>query len=506
MKRFVLALDQGTTSSRAILFNAEGRVCGVEQQEFPQRYPQPGWVEHAPEDIWTTQAGVVERLLRTQGVAAAEIAALGITNQRETTILWERATGRPVANAIVWQDRRTADLCAQLRAEGREPLFREKTGLPLDPYFSGTKIRRLLDTVPNLRARAERGEIAFGTVDTFLLWRLTGGRVHATDVSNAARTLLFNIHRRAWDAELLDLLRIPPALLPEVCPSSHLFGETEAGLFGASIPIAGVAGDQQAATFGQACHTPGMAKNTYGTGCFLLMNTGAKPQTSQHGLLTTVGWELDQDGATQNPPTAYALEGSVFVAGAAVQWLRDELQIIRHASEIEALAASVPDSGGVVFVPAFVGLGTPYWDAEARGALFGLTRGAGRAQIARATLEAVCHQTRDVLDAMRADSGLALSELRVDGGMTVNDALLQMQANLLGASVIRPAVTETTALGVAYLAGLRVGFWQDTAQIAAQWRADATFSPRMSPDQRETMRAAWKLAVERVRLNHDFPD
>ena len=506
MKRFMLALDQGTTSSRAILFDATGKVCGVEQQEFPQRYPQPGWVEHAPEDIWTSQAGVVAKLLRTQNVAASEIAGIGIANQRETTILWERETGRPVANAIVWQDRRTTDICEQLRVEGYEALFREKTGLPLDPYFSGTKIRWLLDHVPHLRERAERGEIAFGTVDSFLLWRLTGGRVHATDVSNASRTLLFNIHARQWDDALLDLLQIPRALMPELRPSSHLYGETEVSLFGASIPIAGVAGDQQAATFGQACHTPGMAKNTYGTGCFLLMNTGSVPQTSKHGLLTTVGWELDADGATPYPAMTYALEGSVFVAGAAVQWLRDELQIIRHASEIEALAASVPDSGGVVFVPAFVGLGAPYWDAGARGALFGLTRGTGRAHIARATLEAVCHQTRDVLDAMRADSGLALSELRVDGGMTANNALLQMQADLLGATVIRPAVTETTALGVAYLAGLAVGFWQNTAQIAAQWRAEAVFTPHLSTDARETLRTSWHQAITRVRLNHDFHD
>ena len=499
MKRFMLALDQGTTSSRAILFDSAGKVFGAEQQEYPQHYPQPAWVEHAPEDIWASQVGVVEKLLRTRNIDASEIAAIGIANQRETTVLWERETGRPVANAIVWQDRRTAPLCEQLRADGCESLIREKTGLPLDPYFSGTKIRWLLDNVPSLRGRAERGEIAFGTVDSFLLWRLTGGKVHATDVSNASRTLLFNIHTCQWDDALLDLLQVPRALLPEVRPSSHLYGETDSALFGASIPIAGVAGDQQAATFGQACHKPGMAKNTYGTGCFLLMNTGAVPQTSRHGLLTTVGWKLDADGTTHRPPMTYALEGSVFVAGAAVQWLRDELQIIRHASEIEMLAASVPDSGGVVFVPAFVGLGAPYWDAGARGALFGLTRGTGRAHIARATLEAVCHQTRDVLDAMRADSGLAIRELRVDGGMTTNDALLQMQADLLGTTVIRPAVTETTALGAAYLAGLAAGFWHDTAQIAAQWTADAAFEPRLSADQRESLRTGWRHAVARVR-------
>ncbi len=499
MKRFVLALDQGTTSSRAILFDEAGTICGVEQQEYAQHYPQPAWVEHAPEDIWTSQAGAVEKLLRTHNVSASEIAALGIANQRETTILWERATGRPVANAIVWQDRRTAPLCERLRSDGCEPLFRERTGLPLDPYFSGTKVRWLLDEIPGLRERAERGEIAFGTVDSFLLWRLTAGRVHATDVSNASRTLLFNLRTRTWDDDLLRLLDIPRALLPEIHPSSHLYGETEASIFGASIPISGVAGDQHAATFGQACHSPGMVKNTYGTGCFLLMNTGNAPQASRHGLLTTVGWELDADGDVQKPPTTYALEGSVFVAGAAVQWLRDELQIIRHASEVEALAASVPDSGGVVFVPAFVGLGAPYWDAGARGAIFGLTRGTGRAHIARAALEAVCHQTYDVLEAMRADSGLPIRELRVDGGMTTNNSLLQMQADLLGATVIRPAVTETTALGAAYLAGLAVGFWHDTAQIGSQWRADARFTPAMSEDHRQSLRANWSQAVARVR-------
>jgi glycerol kinase len=530
MPDFILALDQGTTSSRAILFDAAGRVQGVEQQEYEQHYPVPGWVEHAPEDIWTSQAGVVAKLLRAQSLTPFDIAAIGITNQRETTILWERKTGRPVANAIVWQDRRTAPLCDELRAAGHEALFRARTGLPLDPYFSGTKIRWLLDNTPDLRLRAERGEIAFGTVDTFLLWRLSGGAIHATDVSNASRTLLFNIVTREWDNELLALLAIPRALLPDVLPSSHVYGETIPSLFGGAIPIAGVAGDQQAATFGQACHRQGMVKNTYGTGSFLLMNVGDKPQFSRHGLLTTIAWELEdgtrrkiqntrvkaqdineeeknkeeKEEADQNPKSkiqnhlAYALEGSVFVTGAAVQWLRDELQIIRSAGEIEALAASVPDNGGVYFVPAFTGLGAPYWDPYARGGIVGLTRGTGRAHLARATLEAVCYQTRDVLEAMRADSGLDIAQLRVDGGMTVNNALLQLQADILGTSVVRPAVRETTALGAAYLAGLAVGFWHSAEEIAAQWAADVTFAPQMSLDQRESLYAGWKQAVRRV--------
>jgi glycerol kinase len=492
MSHYMLALDQGTTSSRAILFDHDGQVCGIEQQEYEQHYPEPAWVEHAPEDIWTSQVGVVAKLLRNSSVPASEIAGLGITNQRETTILWERATGRPVANAIIWQDRRTSPLCDELRAAGHEPLFKACTGLPLDPYFSGTKIRWLLDNVDGLRARAERGEIAFGTVDTFLLWRLTGGAVHATDVTNASRTLLYNIVRRDWDDELLEILKIPRAMLPEVKPSSHLYGETRPELFGAAIPIGGMAGDQQAATFGQACLQEGMVKNTYGTGCFLLMNTGAIPQFSRHGLLTTVAWQLGEQ-------TTYALEGSVFIAGAAVQWLRDELQIIHSAAEIETLAASVPDTGGVTFVPAFVGLGAPYWDAYARGALLGLTRGTGRAHIARATLEAVCFQTRDVIEAMRADGGVEIEELRVDGGMTVNNTLLQLQADILNVRVVRPAVTETTALGAAYLAGLAVGYWRDTAEITTQWRQAAVFEPQIGSDQRAAMVEGWRRAINRIR-------
>jgi glycerol kinase len=492
MAEFVLALDQGTTSSRAILFDRAGRVYGLEQQEYPQRYPQPAWVEHAPEDIWTSQIGVAEKLLRACNLTAADIAAIGITNQRETTLLWERATGRPVANAIVWQDRRTAPLCDALRAAGHAPLFQSRTGLTLDPYFSGTKVRWLLDNTPGLRARAERGEIAFGTVDTFLLWRLSGGAIHATDVSNASRTLLYNIFTGDWDDTILDILAIPRTILPEVKPSSHLYGETEAALFGGAIPLAGVAGDQQAATFGQACLTEGMVKNTYGTGSFLLMNTGETPHVSQNGLLTTIAWRLGDK-------VTYALEGSIFVTGAAVQWLRDELQIIGSAAEIESLAASVTDSGGVYFVPAFVGLGAPYWDAYARGTILGLTRGTGRAHLARAALEAACYQTCDVLEAMRADCGLEVAELRVDGGMTVNNMLLQMQADLLGTTVVRPAVTETTALGAAYLAGLEVGVWLGTAEITANWAVDAVFHPKISADERSARIAGWRRAVERAR-------
>ncbi|HLK59115.1 MAG TPA: glycerol kinase [Chthonomonadaceae bacterium] len=534
MAQYILALDQGTTSSRAMLFDAAGRVCGREQKEYTQLYPQPGWVEHDPEDIWYSQLGVAVKVLQAQDMDAAEIAAIGLTNQRETTLLWERATGRPVANAIVWQDRRTAPLCEELRERGYAPLFQARTGLTLDPYFSATKIRWLLDNVPELRGRAERGEIAFGTVDTFLLWRLTGGQVHATDVSNASRTLLYNIVTQAWDEELLELLDIPHALLPEVLPSSHVYGKTIPTLLGAEIPIAGIAGDQQAATFGQACVQPGMVKNTYGTGSFLLMNTGAQPQFSRNGLLTTTAWQLGEKAispparaqsvgahwaqqaaplhaapnaplpeASSTTPSAssivYALEGSVFVTGAAVQWLRDELQIIRNAGEIEALAASVPDNGGVYFVPAFVGLGAPYWDAQARGAIVGLTRGAGRAHLARAALEAACFQRLDVLEAMRADCGLEIPELRVDGGMTVNNFLLQMQADILGTAVVRPAITETTALGAAYLAGLAVGYWRDVAEIAAQWKRDATFEPNISADRRATLVEGWRNAVARIR-------
>ena len=499
MKRYILALDQGTTSSRAIVFDHDGQVVSVAQQEFPQIYPQPGWVEHDPEAIWDSQLSVARSALNKAGCGASEIAAIGVANQRETTIVWDRRTGKPIANAIVWQCRRSAARCAALRSAGHEPLFRARTGLVLDAYFSGTKIAWLLDNVPDARRRAERGELAFGTVDTFLIWRLTGGSVHATDPSNASRTLLFNLQSGEWDEELLAVLNIPRALLPEVRASTSDFGATDAGFFGASIPIRGVAGDQQAATFGQACFDPGMAKNTYGTGCFLLMNIGETAVASHHGLLTTVGWRLQPAGREQPPsPTTYCLEGSVFIAGAAVQWLRDELRIIDSAHETEALAGSVADTGGVYFVPAFVGLGAPYWDPDARGAIFGLTRGTNRAHIARATLEAIAYQTRDVLEAMAADAGGSLSALRVDGGASRNNWLMQFQADMLGTRVERPAITETTALGAAYLAGMAAQFWAGPDEIAAQWRAERVFEPRMTTDERAQRYAGWKAAVARV--------
>ena len=511
---YVLALDQGTTSSRAILFDHDGQIVAARQREFPQLFPQPGWVEHDPEAIWETQQSVAREVLKAAGVTAAAIAAIGITNQRETTVIWERATGRPIANAIVWQDRRTAGYCDELKAQGWEERIRAKTGLVIDAYFSGTKVRWLLEHIPGARERAERGELAFGTIDSFLIWRLTGGARHVTDVTNASRTLLFNIHTGAWDDDILAALNIPRALLPEVLPSSGPFGETDAALFGQPIPIAGVAGDQQAATFGQACYTPGMAKNTYGTGCFLLMNTGPEPKESRNGLLTTVAWGLNRTKdlglRTKRTPSdlvlspqslvlTYALEGAIFVTGAAVQWLRDGLKIIESAAETETLAASVPDTGGVYLVPAFAGLGAPYWDPYARGTIVGLTRGSGRAEIVRATLEAVAYQTRDVLDLMRSESGIAVPQLRVDGGMVRNDFLMQFQADILGVPVQRPQVTETTALGAAYLAGLAVGFWRDQGEIAANWAIDRTYEPRMPDDERERLYAGWQRAVERAR-------
>lgn len=492
MPELVLALDQGTTSSRAVLIDGKGRPLGMVQEEHPQIYPHPGWVEHDPEIIWGTQLGTARRVIAQAGVSPTDIAAIGITNQRETVLLWERSTGRPIANAIVWQDRRTVPLCEKLRAEGREPWIRDKTGLVLDPYFSATKLVWLLSNVQGARERAERGELAFGTVDTFLLWRLTAGAVHATDVSNASRTMLFNIHTLDWDEELLQLLHIPRAVLPKVLPSSTIYGEAVPDLLGAPIPIGGVAGDQQAATFGQACFSAGMVKNTYGTGSFLLMNTGGGAKFSAHGLLSTVAWQVD--GSVH-----YALEGSVFVTGAAVQWLRDELGVVRTAAETEALAQSVPDSGGVYFVPAFVGLGAPYWDSGARGTIVGLTRGTTRAHLVRAVLEATCYQARDVIDAMQNDAQAPLTELRVDGGMVANNALLQMQADILGIPVLRPAVTETTALGAAYLAGLAVDVWRDMPHVATHWRAERVFEPKMRPERREELYSGWKRAVERAR-------
>ncbi len=492
MSCYVLALDQGTTSSRAIVFDHGGKTVAVAQQEFPQLYPLPGHVEHDPEAIWTSQLATAKAAIEKSKVAAKNIAAIGITNQRETTILWNRKTGKPLANAIVWQSRITADRCERLKADGVEDVVRHKTGLVLDPYFSGTKIAHLLDTVPGARAAAERGVIAFGTVDTFLLWRLTNGRLHVTDASNASRTMLFNLHTGDWDEELLKLLDVPRAVLPEVRSSSEVYGTTDAAVLGAEIPLAGVAGDQQAATFGQACFNIGMAKNTYGTGCFLVMNTGPTPIVSQHGLLTTVAWRLGNE-------TTYALEGSVFVAGAAVQWLRDGLGLIANAAETESLVESLDDNGGVYFVPAFVGLGAPYWDADARGLLIGLTRGTTRAHLARAALEAMAYQTRDVLDAMQADASEPIRALRVDGGAAANNWMMQFQADLLDVSVQRPIVAETTALGAAYLAGLAVGVWSDLADIRRHWSLDREFKPAMAESARQGLHGRWQRAVERAR-------
>ena len=490
--RFVLALDQGTTGSTALVVDADGTVRARGYAELPQHFPRPGWVEHDPDAIWATVEQSAAQALRAAGVAATDVAAIGITNQRETAVVWERASGRPIHHAIVWQCRRTAELCDRMKREGLEPLFRRKTGLVLDAYFSGTKIRWLLDHVPGARAKAERGDLAFGTVDTWMLWRLTGGRVHATEPSNAARTLCFDIEKLAWDGELLAALGVPAALFPEVRPTAGVFGETQGGgVLPAGIPITGIAGDQQAALFGQNCLDPGSAKNTYGTGCFLLMNTGARPVASTQGLVTTVAWQLG-DAVT------YALEGSVFIAGAAVQWLRDGLGIIAQAAETHALATSVADTGGVYLVPAFVGLGAPYWDPYARGALVGLTRGTGRAHLARAALEAIAYQSRDVLDAMGADAGAPVRALRVDGGAAANDFLCQFQADMLGVEVHRPAVTETTGLGAAYLAGVGAGLWKP-GELAARWRLDRRFTPSVSPAARDAAYRGWRRAVERAR-------
>ncbi len=490
--RFVLALDQGTTSSRALLFDAQGRVAGVGQRETTQHYPQPGWVEQDPEEIFQTQLGVAREALARAGASAADVAAIGITNQRETTLVWERATGRPIHRAIVWQDRRTAELCDHLKLQGVEPLFTHRTGLVLDPYFSGTKLRWILDQVPDARRRAEAGELAFGTVDTWLIWNLTGGAVHVTDATNASRTLLYNIHTGDWDDKLLQLLRVPRAVLPAVVPTRGVVGESAAAFFGAPIPIAGIAGDQQAALFGQRCVAPGMVKNTYGTGCFMLMHTGASAVESKNRLLTTVAW---LDGQRRE----FALEGSVFIAGAAVQWLRDGLGIIRSAEEVEALAASVPDNGGVYLVPAFTGLGAPHWDPYARGIIAGLTRGSTAGHIARATLESIAYQTADILSAMQADSGIELKELRVDGGATRNDLLMQFQADLLGVPVVRPRMAESTALGAATLAGLATGFWSGPAELDAQWHAERVFEPHMSRELRAQLSEGWGRALSRAK-------
>lgn len=490
MQQYILALDQGTTSSRAILFDREGQAFATAQQEYPQHFPRPGWVEHDALDIWRSQLACARQVLREAGVSAAQVAAIGIANQRETTVVWDRATGEPIAPAIVWQDRRTADTCDALRAEGKDKLIRAATGLELDAYFSATKLKWLLDHVPGARERARHGALAFGTIDSWLIYKLTGR--HVTDVSNASRTMLFNIHLMRWDQDLLDLFDIPEEILPQVVSSSEEVGTTREGLFGGAIPVAGIAGDQQAATFGQACHKPGMVKNTYGTGCFMLMHSGRHPVSSHNRLLSTVGWRVD--GCTD-----YLLEGSVFMGGATVQWLRDGLGIIQNSCEVEALAASVPDSDGVFLVPAFVGLGAPHWDSYARGALVGLTRGSNRAHIARAALEAIAYQSAELMIAMQKDARIPLAEVRADGGASRNDLLMQFQADLLGVPVVRPKVTETTALGAAYLAGLAVGFWESQEEIAAQWSCERRFEPAMSADRRQALLAQWARAVERSR-------
>lgn len=487
----ILALDQGTTSSRAILFDRAGVMVGVAQREFEQYFPEPGWVEHDAEEIWATQLAVAREVMEGAGVSAAEIEGIGITNQRETTVVWDRETGAPVHRAIVWQDRRTAGFCDELKAAGHGPLIREKTGLVVDAYFSGSKIRWILDHVEGARERAERGELCFGTVDSWLVWKLTGGKRHVTDVTNASRTMLFNLRSLAWDEELLELLGVPVAMLPEVVESSEVVGESEVGLLGGAIKISGIAGDQHAALFGQACHSPGMAKNTYGTGCFLLMNTGNEPVVSENRLLSTIAWSVGGE-------VEYALEGSVFIGGAAVQWLRDGLEIIESAAEVEALAGEVEDSGGVYVVPAFSGLGAPHWDPHARGAVFGLTRGSSKAHVARATLEAIAFQTRDLLSAMMEDSGIELEELRVDGGASMNGVLMQIQADLLGVPVVRPVVAETTALGAAYLAGLAVGYWVGRDEIAANWQEAIRFEPQTSVGRTAAIEG-WNRAVAACR-------
>ena len=488
--RYILALDQGTTSSRAIVFDRSGKAVSSAQQEFRQIFPGPGHVEHDPEDIWSTQLTTAKEAIARAGISALDLAAIGVTNQRETTVLWDKATGTPIANAIVWQSRVTAPICDRLKAAGHEATFRKKTGLVVDAYFSGTKIKHLLDSYDGLRDRAARGEILFGTIDTFLIWRLTGGRCHVTDVSNASRTLIFNIHTMEWDDELLRLLDIPRAMLPEVRSSSEVYGQTDAALLGAAIPVAGVAGDQQAALFGQACFDPGSAKNTYGTGCFMLLNTGDQPVPSDKGLLTTVAWKI-------GGKTTYALEGSVFVAGAAVQWLRDGLKAITASADVEQLMSEVRDTDGVYLVPAFVGLGAPYWDPRARGVIVGLTRNSSIAHIARAAVDAMAYQTRDVLEAMQSESRLALTTLKVDGGAAANAMLLQFQADLLNVSVRRPVVGETTALGAAYLAGLAVGYWKGLDDVTNNWALDREFSPSMDAAVREKLYAGWKKAVTR---------
>jgi glycerol kinase len=487
---FILALDQGTTSSRAILFDHKGQVQAAAQREFRQIFPQPGWVEHDPEEIWQSQHGVAIEVLKSAGVSTADVAAIGITNQRETTVVWERRSGRPIHNAIVWQDRRTAPFCDRLKREGHLDAVQQKTGLVIDAYFSGSKLRWLLDNVHGARAQAERGELAFGTIDSWLLWKLTGGTVHLTDATNASRTMLYNLHTGAWDDDLLGLLQVPRSVLPEVRSSSEVYGESRADLFGGPVKIAGIAGDQQAALFGQTCFSRGLAKNTYGTGCFMLMNVGGEPTASKHKLLTTVASQVGGQ-------TAYALEGSVFIGGAVVQWLRDGLGVVKSAAEIERLAASVPDAGGVYLVPAFAGLGAPHWDQYARGTITGITRGTTAAHLARAALDSIAFQVADILEVMQKDSGLRIQELRVDGGAAANNLLLQFQADLLRVPVVRPRVTETTALGAAYLAGLAVGYWRDRQDVQANWEVERAFEPQRDEAEVAHRRARWREALQR---------
>jgi len=492
-KSYILVIDQGTTGSAALLFDELGQVVSSADREIRQIYPQPGWVEHDPVEIFQTSLAVAKEALQNAGLTTSQVKGLGITNQRETTVVWDRRTGKPVSNAVVWQCRRTAPICEELKQKGMGQPIKDKTGLLVDAYFSATKLRWILDNVPDGQRRAQQGDLLFGTVDSWLVWNLTGGVVHITDYSNASRTMLFNIHTLQWDKELLAQLDIPEAVLPKAVPSSQVYGETTAGLLGdARVPVAGIAGDQQAALFGQACYQAGMAKNTYGTGSFILLNTGSKPVRSEKGLVTTVAWGLEGK-------VTYAMEGSIFITGAAVQWLRDGLRLIKTAAESEPLARSVPDNGGVYFVPAFVGLGAPYWDMYARGTIVGLTRGATSGHLARATLEAIAYQVRDVADAMGAEAGLKVPLLRVDGGGTANSLLMQFQADILGIPIQLAAIAETTSLGAAYLAGLAVGLWRDTAQLARMWRAAETYEPKMSVDQREGLYAGWKRAVERAR-------
>lgn len=489
MEKYILSLDQGTTSSRAILFNKSGKIVHTAQQEFPQYFPKPGWVEHNASEIWGSILGVIATCLSEADIKPEQVAAIGITNQRETTVVWDKHTGKPIYNAIVWQSRQTSDICQELKEKGLEEKFRNKTGLLIDAYFSGTKVKWILDNVEGAREKAEKGDLLFGTIDTWIIWRLTAGRTHVTDYSNASRTLMYNIHELQWDKELLEILTVPESMLPEVKPSSEVYGHTDpTHFFGQEVPIAGAAGDQQAALFGQACFETGMAKNTYGTGCFMLMNTGEKLVTSKHGLLTTIAWGID--GKVE-----YALEGSIFIAGSAIQWLRDGLRMFKDAKESEAYATRVESTDGVYVVPAFVGLGTPYWDSEVRGAVFGLTRGTTKEHFVRATLESLAYQTKDVLAAMEADSNISLKALRVDGGAVKNNFLMEFQSNILGVPVDRPVVNETTALGAAYLAGLAVGYWKDKSEIAKQWNIDRQFDPTMTEEKRDELYSGWKKAV-----------